>query len=84
MQAAGVRITLGDLKCLAAGHMARLAIDSLVPNWDAEVPLGQRMDRVRKHLANLAEQLAFDGLAACILTMTANDSHKGAAQTKAL
>ena len=39
MQAAGVRITLGDLKCLAAGHMARLAIDSLAPNWDAEVPL---------------------------------------------
>ena len=28
MQAAGVRITLGDLKCLAAGHMARLAIET--------------------------------------------------------
>jgi adenine-specific DNA methylase len=81
MQAAGVRITLGDLKCLAAGHMARLAIDSLTPNWDAEAPLSQRMERVRKHLANLAEQLAFDGLAPRILKVATHGSHKG---TKAL
>lgn len=84
MQAAGVRITLGDLKCLAAGHMARLAIDSLAPNWDAEVPLSQRMDRVRKQLANLAEQLAFDGLAAHILKVATDDSRKRAAPTQTL
>jgi adenine-specific DNA methylase len=84
MKAAGVRVTLGDLKCLAAGHMARLAIDSLAPNWDAEVPLSQRMDRVRKHLANLAEQLAFDGLAARILKVATHDSRQGAAPTETL
>ncbi len=77
MQAAGVRITLGDLKCLAAGHMARLAIESLSPTWDAEAPLGQRMERVRKHLANLAEQLAFDELALRILKVATHGSPKG-------
>jgi hypothetical protein len=84
MRAAGVRITLGDLKCLAAGHMARLAIDSLAPDWDAEAPLSQRMDRVRKHLASLAEQLAFDGLAARILKVATHDSLKGAAAIETL
>jgi hypothetical protein len=42
------------------------------------------MDRVRKHLANLAEQRAFDGLAARILKVATHDSHKGAAPTKTL
>jgi adenine-specific DNA methylase len=77
MQAAGVRTTVGDLKCLAAGHMARLAIDSLLPNWDADAPLSHRMDRVKKHLANLAEQLPFDELATRLLKVATHDSHTG-------
>jgi adenine-specific DNA methylase len=81
MQAAGVRTSVGDLKCLTAGHMARLTIDSLLPNWDADAPLSQRMDRVKKHLANLAEQLPFDELATRILEVATHDSRK---RTKAL
>jgi hypothetical protein len=77
MQAAGVRTTIGDLKCLAAGHMARLAIESLLPKWDADAPLSQRMDRAKKHLANLAEQLQFDELATRLLKVATHDSRTG-------
>jgi hypothetical protein len=41
---AGVKVTAGDLKCLLAGHIARVAIRSLRSTWD--------------HAENLVERLA--------------------------
>ena len=43
MRAAGLRITRGDLRCLAAGHTARLAINDLVSSWDPSQSLEKRM-----------------------------------------
>lgn len=39
----GVKVTLGDLRCLVAGHVARLAINSLRGEWTASIPILERM-----------------------------------------
>ncbi|MGH2614708.1 MAG: hypothetical protein ACRDJC_05680 [Thermomicrobiales bacterium] len=41
----GLRISAGDLRCLAAGHIARLTINLLAPTWDHAAPLTDRMGR---------------------------------------
>jgi len=50
MRAAGVKITIGDLRCLIAGHLARIAIRALRPVWDPEAPLAERLRTARQCL----------------------------------
>ncbi|MGQ0552838.1 MAG: DUF1156 domain-containing protein [Planctomycetota bacterium] len=50
MRAAGVRVTEGDRRCLAAGHIARLAINDLRPHWKSSAPLEDRMRVATKKL----------------------------------
>lgn len=57
MRAAGLRLTLGDMRCLAAGHLARLAINRLHPDWDVEESLGGRMRRATDCLIQLTTEL---------------------------
>ena len=54
MRAAGVPLSEGDLRCLAAGHTARLTINALADGWDAEQPLAMRMARAQQCLAEIA------------------------------
>lgn len=35
LQAAGVKVSVGDLRCVLMGHVTRLAIDTLADSWDA-------------------------------------------------
>jgi adenine-specific DNA methylase len=57
MRAAGIRITEGDIRCLGAGHIARIVINRLYPTWNAEVPLSDRMARANVCLMELANAL---------------------------
>jgi adenine-specific DNA methylase len=43
MTAAGVKVSEGDLRCLAAGRLARATVNRLRANWDLELPLADRM-----------------------------------------
>lgn len=53
--AGGVKVTLGDARCLFSGHVARLCSVSLRrTGWDAEAPLDDRLARVREELDVLA------------------------------
>lgn len=54
MRAGGVPLTRGDLACLAAGHVARLTINALVDEWEAEQPLSARMARAQSCLTEIA------------------------------
>ncbi len=47
MTRAGVRVSPGDVRCLLAGHVARLAMRTLRPAWDATLDLETRMGRAR-------------------------------------
>lgn len=57
MRKAGVRVMAGDVRCLAAGHVARLAINRLRREWDAEVDLPLRLARARGCLERLSKEL---------------------------
>ncbi len=63
MRKAAVKITLGDLRCLIAGHIARIAIRTLRPGWRRQAPLVQRLDTARQclgqitHMADVASSV---------------------------
>jgi adenine-specific DNA methylase len=57
MIAAGVRLSTGDLRCLAAGHLARLAVNQLRSGWQHDRPLKQRVEAAAGLLASLGRDL---------------------------
>lgn len=44
--AGGVRVSLGDTRCLFSGHLARLCVGRLREGWDRETPLEVRFERI--------------------------------------
>lgn len=56
MRAGGLRITTGDLRCLAAGHLARLAINELRPGWDCSLGLQTRMSMAEGVLKRITRE----------------------------
>jgi adenine-specific DNA methylase len=57
MRRAGVKITDGDLRCLMAGHVARITIRTLRPMWNRESSLVQRL-RSAQHCLEQITQMA--------------------------
>lgn len=55
LTAAGLRVTVGDQRCITFGHLVRLAIWALRPSWDATAPAAARLDAVRRALASLPD-----------------------------
>ena len=45
LRAAGVKPTLGDIRCLVFGHLTRMAIQQLCEEWDAALPTAERLAR---------------------------------------
>ena len=62
MAAAEVKVTHGDIRCLASGHIARVAINGLHDGWDSGAALSDRMRRAEDRLVELARELEFDSL----------------------
>jgi len=56
LRAGGVKITRGDCRCIAAGHLSRLAIWHLRNTWQREIPVLSRLAAVSAWIK------AFDGL----------------------
>jgi adenine-specific DNA methylase len=54
LQAAGLRLSNGDLRCLFAGHSARVAVNTLHGNWELESSLSARMARAKQELAKIS------------------------------
>ena len=62
MAAAGVKVSPGDIRCLTSGHIARIAINELRDEWDADAALSDRMQRVEERIVKLANNLSLDSL----------------------
>jgi putative DNA methylase len=62
---AGLKVTQGDIRCIAHGHLTRLAIWQLRHQWDAEIPILARMDSVRRWFVE------FGGVEAVVAAMEA-------------
>lgn len=53
MRDGGVKITVGDLRCLIAGHVARIAIRTLRPVWNRDASLTDRLRIARDCLEKI-------------------------------
>lgn len=43
LESAGMRPTHGDIRCITYGHITRLAVLSLYPDWDDEIPMADKL-----------------------------------------
>jgi adenine-specific DNA methylase len=63
----GVRLSLGDVRCLFSGHVARLGVHSLYQSWDSTAPISEKLKRVREVLLRLRGCYSPGDLAADVL-----------------
>ena len=73
MAAAEVKVSEGDIRCLASGHIARVAINGLRGGWDRGAALSDRMRRADERLVELARDLDLDSLTRRVLESLAHD-----------
>jgi adenine-specific DNA methylase len=60
----GVRLTTGDLRCLLAGHIARMAVNSLRSRWDPSTSLVARMAAAARILQQVSTRVDLETLVA--------------------
>ena len=73
MAAAEVKVSQGDIRCLASGHIARVAINELRGGWDSGAALSNRMRRAEERLVELARDLELDSLPRRVLESLTHD-----------
>jgi adenine-specific DNA methylase len=56
MSRAGVSLTKGDLRCLLAGHIARVAVNDLRSVWQMEWTVAEKMIRARKTISDIQDR----------------------------
>lgn len=62
MRSASVRLRRGDLRCLVAGHLARLTINELRANWDRRRPTDRRMTAAHQAVTEIQKGHRFEAL----------------------
>lgn len=55
LRAAGMKPTMGDIRCLTFGHLTRMAIWRLRRNWESGLPTEERLGRFAEELRSLAD-----------------------------
>jgi hypothetical protein len=71
MAAAGVRVAKGDLRCLGAGHIARLAVNFAARIWVPRSKISERMRVAGQVVKQIASQVELESLVASILAAAA-------------
>lgn len=74
MKEAGVKLTLGDIRCLASGHVARTAVNRLYNSWDSSLILTKRMSLVRACLKQVSAEILLSTLPERVLEITKEES----------
>jgi adenine-specific DNA methylase len=67
MRSASVPLSRGDLRCLLAGHTARVAVNRLREGWDSLLPLSDKMERAKAILLGLRADFSPDILVPRVL-----------------
>jgi adenine-specific DNA methylase len=62
MREAGVKLTEGDVRCLAVGHAARITINRLFFTWASDATLPEKMARARDEMAWVTKESRLDSL----------------------
>ena len=69
MKSAGVKVTKGDLKCLASGHIARYSINILQAVWDRDESTQEKMNLAIKILNEISDAVRYqDGVEKTLMT----------------
>jgi putative DNA methylase len=71
LRQAGLTPTEGDADCLLLGHIVRLAVWQLYSNWQTDIPVNSKLDRVRKGMQqvyplDLLHRLAMETLSSLL------------------
>ena len=74
MQAGGVRISSGDVRCLTNGHLTRLAINILRGEWVEDRDTEARLAQAGETLRSLCDRLQDAAGAEAILAMLAAEA----------
>jgi hypothetical protein len=67
MCSAGVRVSDGDLRCLIAGHLARLVVNDLRSQWNPKEAAAERLAYARAGLSRYMEELDVPAIIATLL-----------------
>jgi adenine-specific DNA methylase len=67
MRRASVSLTRGDLRCLLAGHLARLTVNSLRSKWDSKSPIAGKMTAARQAVMEIQKNRRNESLIAKLL-----------------
>jgi putative DNA methylase len=59
LRAAGVKPTLGDIRCMVFGHLTRVAIQQLHKDWDVTLPTVERLTRFAEAIAPYGDLASF-------------------------
>ena len=51
LQTAGVKVSVGDLRCVLMGHATRLAVHALADTWDAQLPTRDKLAAIQQAAA---------------------------------
>ena len=54
LRAGGVKPTLGDTRCIALGHITRIAVRMLRDGWNREMSTGKKLARVSRTMTDIA------------------------------
>src|SRR5690606_23050875 len=54
LTAAGMKPTAGDIRCIAFGHIARMAIWKLRPVWRTSRPTAEKLEVIRQAMDGIA------------------------------
>jgi adenine-specific DNA methylase len=73
LAAGTVRVSEGDLRCLLAGHVARIAVNRLRSTWSTTRPLAGRMTEVQELVAQMTRELPSATLVAAVLRELSSD-----------
>ena len=57
MAEGGVKVSNGDIRCLAAGHMARATINQLFDSWTRNAPLSERIKEAQNTLLEVQKEV---------------------------
>lgn len=84
LERAGLHLTEGDIRCLIAGHVARVAINRLRGQWDERRSLSERMSIASTCLAKIRDKVNVEMLVAGVLKKKTYITEKRHARPKAL
>jgi len=72
LKCAGMKPTAGDIRCIAFGHLTRIAVWRLRGDWNRDRPTAEKLDRIAREIAAFGDpKWLIDGLAGTTFYPTA-------------